>query len=671
MSGFAPLYDTTTGRSSAWKASDDAAYVVSQNIATKVQESFETLDLVNSWNLTKAAGDIVQLDGNTIGSSYLVISKDPLSAGTETMFSSKSNFSIPVECLFGLHTSQRTLGQEFSTEIVDLGTIPAPAELAIASISQSTTTLTITTATANPITVGARFGIYGCVDSRMNYPSLVVASIISPTQFTATAGPGGTLASLTVGPFTSGFVYYRSALGYAQNGTSMIFEATTATNASFYIRNGSGDALPSGTATGNHSTTVGTTTSGVPITSPYTYSFQPTTEYKLILQQERVQWSTTAVDGLAQSSSSVNRTQVAPNASKEYQFRIRTTNNKGLTVPNAQVVTAVKTGTTTATVTTDVPHGLTTTDVVNIYGARDQTNFANLTAATTVASIISPTQFTIIWGGAVTATTFGGYVARIQGGNIMGGLGALTMAAQSATLTAGILSIVGSASWTGAAIGDYVNVIGLRDNTTGATLGCDGAYRVQNIATTTITLQPIGDTVVPADFVSTNCGGTLIRRTDLRISYARILEYQRERIEAVPRPFGDSALALPVTVQGGLLSAVGATAPTNFFLNSAASTNGALIITSTMGMSAFFASNVGATPAYVKLYNKATAPTVGTDVPEMVITVPATGQVELTPGFNGYRFPLGIGIAITGAAADTDTTAVAAGQVKVKLSRAV
>jgi hypothetical protein len=73
----------------------------------------------------------------------------------------------------------------------------------------------------------------------------------------------------------------------------------------------------------------------------------------------------------------------------------------------------------------------------------------------------------------------------------------------------------------------------------------------------------------------------------------------------------------------------------------------------------------------VKLYNKATAPTVGTDVPEMVIRVLAGSNIELTPGLQGYRFPLGLGIAITGLAADTDTTAVAAGQVKVKLSRTV
>lgn len=140
---------------------------------------------------------------------------------------------------------------------------------------------------------------------------------------------------------------------------------------------------------------------------------------------------------------------------------------------------------------------------------------------------------------------------------------------------------------------------------------------------------------------------------------------------------GVAVVSMPTTTVvsaagAAAIGTVGPTAPaTAYFLNSAAGTNGALIITGTSGVQAFFASNVGATGAFVKLYNKATAPVVGTDVPEMIIAVPAGGLVELTPGFAGYRFALGLGIAITGAAADTDTTAVAAGQVKVKLSRTV
>ena len=69
-----------------------------------------------------------------------------------------------------------------------------------------------------------------------------------------------------------------------------------------------------------------------------------------------------------------------------------------------------------------------------------------------------------------------------------------------------------------------------------------------------------------------------------------------------------------------------------------------------------------------------TAPTVGTDVPEMIIAVPplasgVPGVATFPIGFNGLRFNLGLGLLITGGSADTDTTAVAAGQVKIKLSR--
>lgn len=178
--------------------------------------------------------------------------------------------------------------------------------------------------------------------------------------------------------------------------------------------------------------------------------------------------------------------------------------------------------------------------------------------------------------------------------------------------------------------------------------------------------------------------------TDWRLHLVNVLD--ATRFDVAPRSPGttDLAKAFPVTGTVTLASgnaAIGTVAAvtnagtpavpaTPYFVNSAASTNGALVLTGTSGVQAFYASNIGAADAFVKLYNKATAPVVGTDVPEMIIPVPAAvggvpGVVELTPGFNGYRFALGLGIAITGGAADNDTTAVAAGQVKVKLSRTV
>jgi len=128
------------------------------------------------------------------------------------------------------------------------------------------------------------------------------------------------------------------------------------------------------------------------------------------------------------------------------------------------------------------------------------------------------------------------------------------------------------------------------------------------------------------------------------------------------------------TVTAGTVNPVVPATP--YFVNSAATTNGALILTGTSGLPAFYATNEGASYAYVKLYNKATAPTVGTDIPEMTIPIPPAaagvpGVVNLHMGFHGFRFALGLGISITRNAVYTDTTAIGAGEVKVKLSRTV
>lgn len=706
MSGFSPLYDATTGRSSAWKAAGEAAFVVPQNIVTKFRDAFESYTPGVNWREIKGSGDLIYVDGNAAAASYLTISKDPLTAGNESSIASILTFTMPIELAFGVSLSQRTLGQEFSFEIVDTqGVLPDVPDLEISSITQTTTVLTVDTVLPHGLSVGKSIGIRDCSNLAANYPAIVVASIPTPTQFTATAGPGGTIASQTItNPAgVKGFVYFRERLGRAQNGLSEIFESATATNASLYIRSEAGDALPSGTVAGSHSVTVGTTAPVQIVNSAYQYAFTPTTEFRFFTQADRVQWADSAVDAIAQTSNRLLRTQVCPDPDVSYRLRVRANNNKSLTVPTAQIVTAVKTGTTTATITTNVPHNLTLGDPVVIYGIRDQaaTAFPNLLTATAVASVIDSTNFTIIIGTAATVTSYGGYVAKVNGGNLMSALGGIAQSIQSATLSTLVdgtrqLVLVGSANWAGLSIGDGVNVFGCRNIVDGATIGVDGAWKVANAATTNLTLVPLPGNTPIADFTIVNCGGAVIKRTELRLSFVRIFDYERQRVEMLARPIGDIAASVPTVIQGGTLPAVTTvttvstvssvaavvaagtpTAPaTPYFVNSLATTNGALILTGTSGLQAFFATNIGATAAFVKLYNKATAPTVGTDVPEMIISVPAAvsgvpGEAELTPGFNGYRFALGLGIAITGAAADADTTAVAAGQVKVKLSRTV
>ncbi len=92
-----------------------------------------------------------------------------------------------------------------------------------------------------------------------------------------------------------------------------------------------------------------------------------------------------------------------------------------------------------------------------------------------------------------------------------------------------------------------------------------------------------------------------------------------------------------------------------------ASTNAAVVKASAGNLYELTISNPTATPAFVKLYNKATAPTVGTDVPVLTIPAAANSVVQFDLGQVGKRFATGIGIATTGAIAATDTTSAVAG----------
>lgn len=108
------------------------------------------------------------------------------------------------------------------------------------------------------------------------------------------------------------------------------------------------------------------------------------------------------------------------------------------------------------------------------------------------------------------------------------------------------------------------------------------------------------------------------------------------------------------------------TAATNYRVLSAATTNGALIKATPALLQGVTIHNTG-TIAFVKLYNKATAPTVGTDTPLMTIPVAATTGSVVISFPAGIVFETGLGIAITGAIGDSDTTSVGANQVTVNL----
>lgn len=106
---------------------------------------------------------------------------------------------------------------------------------------------------------------------------------------------------------------------------------------------------------------------------------------------------------------------------------------------------------------------------------------------------------------------------------------------------------------------------------------------------------------------------------------------------------------------------------TSTALNSAATTNATALKASAGLVYTLAAHNTTATTKYIRLYNKATAPTVGTDIPVWVIAIPAISSKEIVFDV-GLKFATGIGYAITGGATATDATAVAAGDVQLLIN---
>ena len=119
---------------------------------------------------------------------------------------------------------------------------------------------------------------------------------------------------------------------------------------------------------------------------------------------------------------------------------------------------------------------------------------------------------------------------------------------------------------------------------------------------------------------------------------------------------GDSGLSVRATAGGSM-----------YHLVSAATTNATSVKASAGSLLGYMLTNNHASAIrYVKFYNKASAPTVGTDTPVLIIGIPAGGSANIsfaTP----IPFSTGIAFATTTGMANADTGAVALSEVSVGL----
>jgi hypothetical protein len=91
-------------------------------------------------------------------------------------------------------------------------------------------------------------------------------------------------------------------------------------------------------------------------------------------------------------------------------------------------------------------------------------------------------------------------------------------------------------------------------------------------------------------------------------------------------------------------------------VSAAATTNATVAKASAGNLHKVVGYNAAAALRYLKIYNKATAPTVGTDTPVLTIPLPGTAAFEID--FAALYFATGIGYAFTTGVADADTGAL-------------
>lgn len=658
--------------------------VVNNGAVYQTVKDVTPLNFGNFYSFSVASGDFINFSRSSNGQQFTEVSMNPLSIGDEqTTIEYKTPFKIPCYAEIEASMSQRPKGQYAIMEITDKDAsyLDNPIEYTFASLSQSATTLTAVINAPFDGYLGSWVDIYGLADNRFNYTNLCVASISTDKlTLTFTVSDENTLTSLTTSAsvLTNGKLKRQAKLLLAGNALGMRFSGTSATATAYIARFGAGSIKESGTMTG--AKTIISASSSPTFTSALTgqLELKASSRFRIEAEPEILVFGDKGIDTLVNLTPRNTFTAVKPSEESDYYVRFRAVTPKSISRPIAEIISAIKaTATTTATITTDIPHGLTTSSYVTIKGIANQTVFANLTTPTVVASVINATQFTIVIGTATIATSYGGAVIMCNGQVDQQGI--ITQIPQSIARDAtGLVTVVGNASWTGLNIGEYINLYGVKNIVSGADLGFDGVYKIDTISTTTLKLQPVkdldgnlvlngsGTAVTPVGGVvnTTNCGGIVILRTTLRSHDIVLANYTQTMTRILGQGSSRSDLAVPTILLGTAtanINEITLVSPSTGTLTTAATTNATSLKATAGNLYAIAVSNMGASTIYLKLYNKASAPTVGTDIPILTIPITANSFYVQELGRTGIRFTTGIAYAITAALADTDTVAITAG----------
>ena len=605
------------------------------NARTKFRDGFATSGVQqpnpDTWILQEdtPGRHIITQGGDAAGSSYLRISLDPFTESDGISLTSRRRFAFPMRVGWGVSASQRIQGQEFFVGMIavdDDGTVPTNPDVPEKPITGTTASVTSNVATftltGHGLKGGDRINIYNCADHRMNFGPAAV-TIINADSFTIPITIANGSYS-TVG----GIVRLADPLRGVKNGYGYLFESTSTTTASIVARR-------NGAKFRSTATNAASTTATQSNTSPYTDAFNSAGNQELYMSMDETVARSFASDSNASTNGYVKFTQGIPDEELQYALHFRARILAGASRPVARVVSAVKAASSTVTVTTDAPHGLAVGDWVQVYGTRDQTNFLNQSTWTSVVSVPSSTTFTTVWGSSATASTTGGALWIAQGQVTAPGV--LGQSIQSISRTNGILTLIGNTTWSGPLPGEYMQVYGLEP----AAVAYEGAYKTLRVSGTTLELDAPGP-----DFASISTGGAVFRRTDIRLHFARVMDYTRLVTEIVGGRgnTSDANGSIPVAITGSATVPASQTTGTSSTIWASAGWGGFLVndvvsaaLTGSSTTSAVTPASVGTIGTYAHVFHVAVTAVSGTN-PTMDIGIEESPD-NGTNWFRVYDFP--------------------------------
>lgn len=530
-------------------------------VTNAIPDAESALEVATQWGgfsgVNTAGGDFITNVAGLNGQSITVLSASPLTTGESYVVNYNKAVQQPCSMEFagsfvrggGIGFATASL---FANDAVN-GPDPVPAPINIVSYYQSSavagaantttagTVMHINLETAIPavgsnaaVFIGDWVNITGLVDTRFNYPNACI-NYISPDRKMIAIGfsdevalpslvsPASGVTTPTLG--TAKVNFYNNFSG-ARNAFGLRLTGSTATSGAVVSLFGGDDNQVSGTLLGDHRVTIATTAPTYVAGALWgQYEVKSSSRYRLECTPDVSMVMDKGEQALATWTAREPRTSVKPSTNALLYPRFRLYKPVSMSRPIAKIVSAIKaTATTTATITTDVAHGLVTGNYVTIKGIANQTVFASFTAPAAV-TVVDATSFTVTIGTATIATSYGGTVVIANGGKDQPGVIANTIQNVVSRVADGNnwLDVTGAATW--AALvnpGDYIDIHGVRNSASGVGMELDGAWEVAHIATTVMTLKPIyditGTRVSPAlgTLGSTATGGTAIIRQTLR-----------------------------------------------------------------------------------------------------------------------------------------------------------